>query len=171
MLLQMIQGSAGIAVDSAAQKLGCTVRTIWRDLRVLEQAGFPLYDDKGSDGRRSVWKLEEKFTLGLPVKLTLAETAALLMSRDLLRPLGTHSVAAAIDMAFDKLGRAPSPDALHVLAQMRARSRVRAVSATLQLPAAEHVALSHREPGGRSGHAMTRYPMNRDEENRARVDP
>ena len=53
----MIQGPAGIAVDDAARKLGCTVRTIWRDLRVLEQAGFPLYDDKVGDGRRSLWKL------------------------------------------------------------------------------------------------------------------
>ena len=85
-LLQLIDQPAGIAVDDAARKLDCTVRTIWRDLSALQKAGFPLYDDKGADGRRSLWKLEEQFTLGLPVKLSLAETAALVMSRDLLRP-------------------------------------------------------------------------------------
>jgi predicted DNA-binding transcriptional regulator YafY len=52
-LLQLIDHPAGIAVDDAARKLGCTVRTIWRDLDVLQKAGFPLYDDKGADGRRS----------------------------------------------------------------------------------------------------------------------
>jgi DeoR/GlpR family transcriptional regulator of sugar metabolism len=41
----MIQSPAGIAVDDAARKLGCTVGTIWRDLQVLERAGFPLYGD------------------------------------------------------------------------------------------------------------------------------
>ncbi len=73
-LLQLIDHPAGIAVDVAARKLECTVRTIWRDLQVLQKAGFPLYDEKGADGRRSFWKLEEQFMLGLPVKLSLGET-------------------------------------------------------------------------------------------------
>ncbi len=98
-LLQLIDQPAGIAVDDAARKLDCTVRTIWRDLSALQKAGFPLYDDKGADGRRSLWKLEEQFTLGLPVKLSLAETAALVMSRELLTS------------AFDKIGRVLSRDA------------------------------------------------------------
>jgi DeoR/GlpR family transcriptional regulator of sugar metabolism len=33
----MIQHPAGIAVDDAAQNLDCTVRTIWRDLQVLQK--------------------------------------------------------------------------------------------------------------------------------------
>lgn len=51
-LLQMIQYPAGIAVDDAARKLECTLRTIWSDLSALQKAGSPLYDDKGTDGRR-----------------------------------------------------------------------------------------------------------------------
>ena len=101
----MIQSPAGVAVDDAARKLDCTIRTIWRDLRVLEQAGFPLYGDKDANGRRSIWKLQEDFKLGLPVKLTLAETAALLMSRDLLRLAGAQALGPAISAAFDKVGR------------------------------------------------------------------
>src|SRR5260370_39915921 len=85
-LLQLIDQPAGIAVDDAARKLDCTVRTIWRDLSALQKPGFPLYDDKGSAGRRSLSKLEEQFTLGLPVKLSLTETAALGISLDLRRP-------------------------------------------------------------------------------------
>ncbi len=167
----MIQNPAGIAVDDAARKLGCTVRTIWRDLRALEQAGFPLYDDKGGDGRRSLWKLDEKFTLGLPVKLTLAETAALLMSRDLLRPTGALPLGSAVTSAFEKIGRVLSRDAQRLLEQMRDSIGVRAIGGKLQAPAAEHVALIERALLERRRLDIRYYSMSRDEENRRQVDP
>jgi DeoR/GlpR family transcriptional regulator of sugar metabolism len=44
----MIQHPAGIAVEDAARKLSCTVRTIWRDLNVLHKVGCRLYEDKGA---------------------------------------------------------------------------------------------------------------------------
>jgi predicted DNA-binding transcriptional regulator YafY len=55
-LLQLIDRPAGIAVDQAAGQLGCTPRTIWPDLKVLQHASFPLYDDRGADTRRSMWR-------------------------------------------------------------------------------------------------------------------
>jgi predicted DNA-binding transcriptional regulator YafY len=167
----MIHHPAGIAVDDAARKLDCTVRTIWRDLAALQKAGFPLYDDKGADGRRSLWKLEEKFTLGLPVKLSLAETAALVMSRDLLRPTGAGALGAEVASAFDKIGRVLSRDALCLLDQMRDIIGVRTVGAKLQAPAAEHVALIQKALLERRRLEMRYYSMSRDEENRRRVDP
>lgn len=170
-LLQLIDHPAGIAVDDAARKLGCTVRTIWRDLDVLQKAGFPLYDDKGADGRRSLWKLEEQFTLSLPVKLSLAETAALVMSRDLLRPTGAGSFDASVASAFGKIGRVLSRDALRLLDQMRESIGVRAVGAKLQAPAAEHVALIQKALLDRHCLDMRYYSMSRDEENRRQVDP
>jgi predicted DNA-binding transcriptional regulator YafY len=170
-LIQLIQSPAGIAVDDAARKLGCTVRTIWRDLQVLERAGFPLYGDKAADGPRSIWKVQEDFKAGLPIKLTLAETAALLMSRDLLRPAGPPILGAAITSAFDKIGRALSRDARQLLDQMRESIGVRAVGAKLQAPAAEHVALIQRAMLERRRLDMRYYSMSRDEENRRQVDP
>jgi predicted DNA-binding transcriptional regulator YafY len=170
-LLQLIDQPAGIAVDDAARKLDCTVRTIWRDLSTLQKAGFPLYDDKGADGRRSLWKLEEQFTLGLPVKLSLAETAALVMSRDLLRPAGAGVLGAVVTSAFDKIGRVLSRDALRLLDQMRESIGVRAVGAKLQAPAAEHVALIQKALLERRRLDMRYYSMSRDEENRRQVDP
>jgi predicted DNA-binding transcriptional regulator YafY len=135
------------------------------------KAGFPLYDDKGADGRRSLWKLEEQFTLGLPVKLTLAETAALVMSRDLLRPSGAGVLRAAVASAFDKIGRVLSRDALRFLDQMRETIGVRAVGAKLQAPAAEYVALIQQALLDRRRLEMRYYSMSRDEENRRQVDP
>lgn len=170
-LLQLIDSPAGIAVDDAAGKLDCTVRTIWRDLQVLQKAGFPLYDDKGADGRRSLWKLEEQFTLGLPVKLSLAETAALVMSRDLLGPAGAGALGTAVTSAFEKIGRVLSRDALRLLDQMRDTIGVRAVGAKLQAPAAEHVALIQKALLDRRRLDMRYYSMSRDEENHRQVDP
>ena len=170
-LLQMIQHPGGVSVDDAARELGCTVRTIWRDLSALQKAGFPLYDDKEADGRRSRWKLEEKFTLGLPVKLTLAETAALVMSRDLLRPAGAGALGTALTSAFDKIGRVLSREAVRVLDQMRESVGVRAVGAKLQAPAAEHLALIEQALLERRRLELRYYSMSRDEESRRQVDP
>jgi predicted DNA-binding transcriptional regulator YafY len=47
-LLQLIDHPAGIAVEGAARKLDCTVRTIWRDLDVLQKAGVPFYGSSRS---------------------------------------------------------------------------------------------------------------------------
>lgn len=167
----MVQHPAGIAVDDAARTLGCTVRTIWRDLSALQKAGFPLYDDKDADGRRSRWKLEEQFRLGLPVKLSPAEAAALVMSRDLLHPTGAGTLGTAVTSAFDKIGRVLSRDTLRLLDQMRETICVRAVGAKLQAPAVEHMALIQRALLERRQLDMRYYSMSRDEENQRRVDP
>jgi predicted DNA-binding transcriptional regulator YafY len=138
-LFQLIDRPAGIAVDDAARELDCAGRTIWRELKVLQETGFPLYDDRDADGRRSIWRLEEGFKLGLPVKLSLAEIAALLMSRDVLRPAGTGALGAPVTSAFDKIGRVLSRDALRLLDQIFDTIGVRAFGAKLRVPAAEHV--------------------------------
>src|SRR5262249_30493828 len=103
-LLQLIDRSVGVVVDDAAGELGCTVRTIWRDLRVLQDAGFPIYDDKGADGRHSVWRLNDGFKRQMPLKLTLAELAALLMSRQWIASAGAGMLAAALTASFEKIG-------------------------------------------------------------------
>ena len=170
-LLQLIDHPPGIAVDDAARKLGCTVRTIWRDLEVLENAGFPLYNDKEADGRRSIWRMQESFKLGLPVKLSLAETAALLMSCDLAVPAGADAVGAAVTSAFDKIGRVLSRDAVTLLNQMRDVIGARAVGAKLQVPATEHVTLIQKALVERRRLEMRYYSMSRDEEKQRQVDP
>src|SRR5262249_41711361 len=87
-LLQLIDRPGGVAVDEAATESACTVRTIWRDLRVLQDAGFPIYSEAALDSPRGIWRLQEGFKAKLPLKLSLAELTALLMSRALLSPLG-----------------------------------------------------------------------------------
>jgi len=58
-LLQMIDRPQGVTVDDAARDLECTIRTIWRDLGVLQAAGFPIYTERAADGNRGVWRVTE----------------------------------------------------------------------------------------------------------------
>jgi len=51
-LLQFLSWPPGLAVEDAARKLGCAVRTVGRDLRVLHESGFPIFDER--DGRRDL---------------------------------------------------------------------------------------------------------------------
>ena len=46
-LLHLLDRPAGVAVETAAQELACSIRTIWRDLNVLQDAGFPICDEPG----------------------------------------------------------------------------------------------------------------------------
>jgi predicted DNA-binding transcriptional regulator YafY len=139
-LLQLIDRPAGITVEDAAQELFCAVRTIWRDLRVLQAAGFPLYGDPGFEGRRSVWRVTEQFRRRLPLKLTLGELAALLMSRDSLVPFGANVLGGAVQSAFDRIAGLLSRDAVLLLDRMRETIGVRTVGAKLHAPQAVHLA-------------------------------
>ena len=75
-------------MDDAFWDLAVTIHTIWRDLDTLQKAGFPLYTERAADGNHGVWRVTKAFKRALPVKLELGELAALLMSHDLLTPLG-----------------------------------------------------------------------------------
>jgi predicted DNA-binding transcriptional regulator YafY len=168
-LLQLIDRPAGVVVDDAARELGCAVRTVWRDLRVLEEAGFPIYDETMADGRRSVWRLEERFQRRLPLKLTLAELAALLMSRDLLASPG--AAAPALATAFEKIQGVLSRDALALLDRMRDIIGVRAAGAKLEAPAAEHLGAIHQALVERRRLRLRYYSMSQDEDTERQVDP
>jgi predicted DNA-binding transcriptional regulator YafY len=170
-LLQLIDRPVGITVDDAAGELGCHRRTIWRDLRVLQDAGFPLFDEKAADGYRGLWRLSPEFRANLPLKLTLAEMAALVMSRDLLASLGASALGPSISAAFEKLSRVLSKDALHLLDRMRETIGVRALGAKLQTPVAEFIPALQSALLDRRTVRARYYSYSRDEEMQRSIDP
>jgi predicted DNA-binding transcriptional regulator YafY len=170
-LLQMIDRPHGVTVDDAAHELSCTVRTIWRDLDVLQQAGFPLYTERAADGNRGVWRVTDEFKRALPLKLTLGELVALLMSRELLAPLGVGVLGPEVASAFDKIQNTLSRDALALIAQMRNRLGVRAAAAKLQAPAAEHLPKIHQALAEHRTLRTRYYSASRDSEDTRDIDP
>jgi len=170
-LLQMIDRPQGVTVDDAARDLKCTIRTIWRDLGVLQTAGFPIYTERAADGNRGVWRVTEAFKRALPLKLTLGELVALLMSRDLLTPLGVSVLGPEVASAFDKIQRTLSRDALKIIEQMRDRLGVRPAGAKLQAPAAEHLPKIHTALAERRTLRTRYYSASRDREDDRAIDP
>ena len=170
-LLQLIERAEGVVVEDAARELACTVRTIWRDLKVLQEAGFPVYDERAADGRRSVWRISDEFRRSLPLKLSLPELTALIMSRDLLAPGVDAGFGRSLRGAFAKIGGVLSRDARALVDRMREVVGVRAFGAKLHAPAAEHIDEIHRALLERRQLDLRYYSMSRDDVTARRVDP
>jgi predicted DNA-binding transcriptional regulator YafY len=81
-LVRLLDERRGLSADAAAAELGCDRRTVYRDFTVLEEAGFPLYQEP--EGRRMRWRLVEGPKRRLSVTLNFAEMLALTTGRDLL---------------------------------------------------------------------------------------
>ncbi|MGE3707919.1 MAG: helix-turn-helix transcriptional regulator, partial [Vicinamibacterales bacterium] len=79
--------AAGVTIDDLAGLCDVTTRTIRRDLQALEEAGFPIYDDRSSDDGRTRWRLNGQAFRGLATGLTVSELCALYFSRTLLETL------------------------------------------------------------------------------------
>lgn len=170
-LLHLIDRPQGVTVEDAARDLGCAVRTVWRDVNALEKAGMPLYPERAADGYKSVWRVREEFKQRLPLKMTLGELAALVMSRELMAPLGASVLGPAATAAFDKIQAVLSRDALKLLDVMRERLGVRTLGGRLQQPAAEHLPLIHRGLHESRTLPIRHYSPQRDEETERDIDP
>jgi predicted DNA-binding transcriptional regulator YafY len=98
----------GAAIDALANELDVTTRTIRRDLAALQEAGFPLYDERDDDGRVR-WRLEGQVLKGLETGFTLAELCALYLSRNLLEAVAGTPFQRDLTLAFSRLGKMLSP--------------------------------------------------------------
>jgi proteasome accessory factor B len=98
----------GAAIDALANAVDVTTRTIRRDLAALQDAGFPLYDEKDDEGRVR-WRLDGQVLKGLETGFTLAEVCALYLSRNLLESVAGTPFQRDLGLAFSRLERMLSP--------------------------------------------------------------
>ena len=99
----------GVTIDELASLCGVTTRTIRRDLQALEEAGFPLFDDKSRDDGRTRWSINGSAFKALTAGLTLSELSALYFSRTLLESLAGTPFSEDLETAFDKLAAGLTP--------------------------------------------------------------
>ncbi len=81
-ILRTLGTRHGITIGELAEELGVTKRTLYRNLKALEDAGYPLLS--GVVEATTYWKLEPPFRGGPPVTFTLNELMALYFSRSFL---------------------------------------------------------------------------------------
>jgi predicted DNA-binding transcriptional regulator YafY len=98
----------GATIDGLSEDLDVTTRTIRRDLAALQEAGFPLYDDRDDDGRVR-WRLDGTVLKGLETGFTLAELCALYLSRNLLEAVAGTPFQRDLTNAFARLEKMLSP--------------------------------------------------------------
>jgi len=88
-LLRALEGARrGLSVEDLVGLIedGCTSRTVYRDLEMLQEVGFPISNDEGR------WQIEAAGTSpAMPIKTT--EALALIVSEELLAPLRSTWVA------------------------------------------------------------------------------
>lgn len=97
----MLARLEGISATAAALELGCSRRTIYRDLEALQSEGFTVYADAEGNGGR--WRLLHD---GAPVEaipFTHDELSALWLARELLESLDGTPLADGARSALDKL--------------------------------------------------------------------
>lgn len=110
--------ATGVTIDDLAQLSGVTTRTIRRDLQALEEAGFPIYDDRSHDDGRTRWHVNGQAFRGLGTGLTVAELCALYFGRTLLESLAGTPFRGDLASAFDKLSGVLTPHMQRFLDQL-----------------------------------------------------
>ncbi|MBI4885627.1 MAG: transcriptional regulator [Acidobacteria bacterium] len=98
----------GVTITALAAELDVTTRTIRRDLAALQEAGFPLFDERDDEGRVS-WRLDGHVLGGLETGFTLPELCALYLSRNLLEAVASTPFQRDLGLAFARLEKLLSP--------------------------------------------------------------
>ncbi|HPD60228.1 MAG TPA: WYL domain-containing protein [Thermodesulfobacteriota bacterium] len=100
-ILRILGISPGITIGELGEVLGVTKRTIYRDLKALEDSGYPVYTET-IEGT-TYWKLEESFKNIPPVTFSQNELMALYFSKKLLTSFQTSPLQSDIESAFKKI--------------------------------------------------------------------
>ncbi len=106
-ILKRIEVGRYVSSRDLVTEHGVSERTIRRDIEALQEAGFPLYDER-QEGHK-IWRLVEGYRQRITQTFTLAELAALYFGRNLMAFLGGAPFAQDIESAFDKI-RAALPE-------------------------------------------------------------
>ena len=116
-ILKTIEAGRFTSSAKLAEDHGVTERTIRRDIEALQEAGFPLYDDR-QDGKK-VWRLVEGYKQKLTQSFSLSELAALYFSRNMLAFLRGAPFSQDLEAAFQKIREALPEKSLPFLSRIQ----------------------------------------------------
>ena len=116
-ILKTIEAGRFTSTARLAAVHGVTERTIRRDIEALQEAGFPLYDDRANG--KKVWRLVEGYRQKLVQGFSLSELAALYFSKNMLSFLGGSPFARDLESAFEKIKEALPAKSLPFLSRIQ----------------------------------------------------
>ncbi len=88
--------------------MSVSTRTIRRDLQALQEAGFAVYDE-GEENETKRWRLDTQPFRAVAGGLSVADVAALYLSRSVVESLSGWPLADELRSAFAKIERALNP--------------------------------------------------------------
>jgi proteasome accessory factor B len=168
-LLHILAARGGRTVPELMREVKCSRRTVWRDLAVLQQAGFPLTTEQ--DGKESRYQLIEGPRGTPPIPFTLPELMSLHMGRHLLVPLRGTPVGEAIHTALEKVSATLGPAAKTFLASLDQSMSARAVQAKDYSHALEILRSLQQALQERRTMEAEYHSFGRDAVSRRRLDP
>jgi predicted DNA-binding transcriptional regulator YafY len=98
----------GVTIHQLARDTGVTTRTIRRDLTALQEAGFAIFDE-GEENETKKWKLDTAPFRAVEAGLSVADVAALYLSRSIVEALSGWPLVDELGAALAKLDSALNP--------------------------------------------------------------
>jgi predicted DNA-binding transcriptional regulator YafY len=98
----------GVTIHDLAKQVRVSTRTIRRDLQALQEAGFAVYDE-GEENETKRWRLDVAPFRAVQEGLTVADVAALYLSRAVVEGLSGWPLADELKAAFAKIEHALNP--------------------------------------------------------------
>jgi predicted DNA-binding transcriptional regulator YafY len=99
---------AGVTIHELAKLVNVSTRTIRRDLQALQEAGFSVYDE-GDENETKRWRLGGSPFRAVEEGLSVADVAALYLSRAVVESLSGWPLADELRHAFAKIERSLNP--------------------------------------------------------------
>jgi predicted DNA-binding transcriptional regulator YafY len=118
LILMRLREEAAVRAADLAAEIGCSVRTVYRDIDALSQAGVPVAAMPGEG-----YRLVEGYHLP-PVAFTADEAVQLLIGADLARGLGTAEQRETVRSAGAKVEAVLRPETRAEVQRLRDRIRV-----------------------------------------------
>lgn len=172
-LLRRLEGSTGLTlpelVESVPDDYPKNSRTVRRDLEALEAVGFPLVTDRVNGQTR--WKLMEGFRDIPSLGFSTTELMALLVSRNLLKPLEGTEIEASLTSALSKAATALPPQGHEYVRSMEQMFSVGLGPHKSYREHKQTIDLISQAIDKRRTAQMRYYSASRDQTSRREVDP
>jgi predicted DNA-binding transcriptional regulator YafY len=98
----------GVTIHELSRLVKVTTRTIRRDLQALQEAGFAIYDE-GEENETKRWRLDAQPFRSVEDSLSVADVAALYLSRSVVEAISGWPLADELRAVFAKLDRTLNP--------------------------------------------------------------